>query len=904
MNDKKDWAWKLSYQNLIKEEELLSLQKHFCSAAGVCAYCVDAYGEKRTEISGNPQDVERILKHIDENHIKEALSRVEEGSLEELVVEDTGAANLKFAVLSVRVQHKVMINWVLFGFINDIEDPEGTSETECVRTISEMEFYQAIDLLMVCSRLIFQNKMVSVNVSGESGSRYSLASMQSAISRTDTMTAVVELLDRDDVIENIMAEFLKIVGECLHMTSGYVCHLDYRDHTADILASWHAKGAAVPFERTRNLPAEDIMFTSEPIIVDSDSIVHCEEAEKWRKDGVRAFVLFPLMRNAESGMCISFCQLQTDRIWTMDEAKFVADAVRVLQSILTKRIQKNSLVGSYASLEAILDNVSSGIYVKDEATGKVLFINKQLKNHFEKELKDGSFEELLKQEGPFQKAPCSREINHVERERWYDLLHTDIVWVDGRKAALYSLYDITDKKVYQRKIEQQAYTDFLTGLYNRMCCERDLAVYVDKAEKDQVKGALLYLDLDNFKHINDGLGHQYGDVLLRSISGELSRVKGIEKTCYRMGGDEFVIIVPPDKYEHIEEILADIQQIFARPWFLKNMDYYCTMSMGVVEFPGSGNNVQELIKKADIAMYEAKKSGKNRISRYQDGQDASSGRRLEMEKNMRDATVSGYKDFTIYYQPIVDISKPGTPCTGAEALLRWNCGELGAVSPSDFIPLAEYLGLINPIGNYVLKEACKECRKWIDNGHPNYKVNVNLSVVQLLQPDIVDIVKNALEESGLPPKNLTLEVTESLAINDMDRMKDILSKIRKLGVRIALDDFGTGYSSLNHIKELPFDVIKVDQTFVKELAKDTYFQSFIKMVAELADTLGVSICVEGIETEEQYKLLEDMKVLMVQGYYFDRPMTRQAFETKYLYDGAEPVHSDKIVNFPFGNKQA
>ena len=251
---------------------------------------------------------------------------------------------------------------------------------------------------------------------------------------------------------------------------------------------------------------------------------------------------------------------------------------------------------------------------------------------------------------------------------------------------------------------------------------------------------------------------------------------------------------------------------------------------------------------------------------------------------MRDATVAGYKEFEVYYQPIIDIQKQGSPCTGAEALIRWNNSELGFIPPSDFIPLAEYLGLINPIGNYVLKEACLACKDWNENGYPNYKVNVNLSVVQLLQPDIVDIVAETIAETGIAPKNLTLEVTESLAINDMERMKEILGNIKKLGVRIALDDFGTGYSSLNHIREIPLDVIKVDQSFVTDLAEDQYSQAFIKMIAELATSIGVSICVEGIETVEQKNVLEGMKVRMIQGYYCDRPMKREDFEAKYMPD--------------------
>lgn len=247
---------------------------------------------------------------------------------------------------------------------------------------------------------------------------------------------------------------------------------------------------------------------------------------------------------------------------------------------------------------------------------------------------------------------------------------------------------------------------------------------------------------------------------------------------------------------------------------------------------------------------------------------------------MRDAMVENYDEFEVYFQPIIDVQNE-TRCAGAEALIRWNSVKLGFIPPAEFIPLAEYLGLINPIGNYVLKKACHSCKKWNDSGF-DYKVNVNLSVVQLLQPDVVEIVDSVLKESGLAPENLTLEVTESLAINDMERMKEILGKIKALGVKIALDDFGTGYSSLNHIREIPFDVIKVDQSFVKDLAEDAYSQSFVKMVAELAETLGVSICVEGIETESQYRVVKNMKVRYIQGYYFDRPMKCENFEQKYL----------------------
>jgi len=281
-------------------------------------------------------------------------------------------------------------------------------------------------------------------------------------------------------------------------------------------------------------------------------------------------------------------------------------------------------------------------------------------------------------------------------------------------------------------------------------------------------------------------------------------------------------------------------------------------------------------------LYEAKKSGKNRIEYYDDNVEATSFKRLDLEKNMRDATMDSFKEFEVYYQPIIDISKPGNPCSGAEALIRWNSQKMGFISPAEFIPLAEYLGLINPIGNYVLEEACRRCKEWNDAGYPDYRINVNLSVVQLLQNDTVEKIRNIIKETRIKPTNLTLEVTESLAINDMARMKRVLAQIKQLGVWVALDDFGTGYSSLNHIRELPIDVIKIDRCFVIDIGKDDYSEIFVKMVSELAETIGVRMCVEGVEEEEQLAKLRKMKVQYIQGFYYDRPLRIHEFEAKYI----------------------
>lgn len=851
---------------LIDRQELQRLQDDFCRVAGVCAYCLDSEGRQITESSGKAEQIRQIEGYLASEQLKSVCERVEAGSLEDQAIEEFHDTKDKVAAVAVRSEGRTFLCWVIFDLAGD--------------GMEEEAFLSVLDLLRNASNAFVANRMSCFSAELESRkSRCAEEEMSRTLHSIEATTQVVQLLDSDDRIESIMDRWLVILGRHLKVDTAQIYQLNADGTAMDVLCEWCEQGNVSSYDRVRGQEVPEILKTDKPLVVSADGT----DAELRRMaDAIKlqAVIVFPIIRQENTGGMMLSLNHRTRRVnWNMQEIKFTADAVKVLQSILTRRIQKNSLAGSYAVLEAILENVGCAVYVTQKRTGEMLFANRRLQNTFAGELAAGTFADLLQQGITAGNENGLYEIYHTRKERWYDLIFKEISWVDGKAAILYSLYDITDKKRYQRKIEQQAYTDFLTGLYNRMCCERDLARQVDLAKKNSATGALLYLDLDDFKHINDGLGHQYGDVLLKAISHSLQRVKGIEHTCYRVGGDEFIIVIPPDQYSRCEKILEDIREIFAKPWFLKDADYYCTMSMGIVTFPDMGDSVADLTKKADIAMYEAKRGGKNRMARYNAGIYSASGRRLDMEKNMRDAAIGDYNEFEVYYQPIIDVRK-GDRCAGAEALLRWNSSKLGFITPAEFIPLAEYLGLINPIGNYVLREACAQCRKWNEAGF-DYKVNVNLSVVQLLQADVVETVERTIEETGIEPRNLTLEVTESLAINDMERMQGILNRIRALGVKIALDDFGTGYSSLNHIREIPFDMIKVDQCFVREVAEDAYSQSFVKMVAELAETLGASICVEGIETESQYRIVRKMKVKYIQGYYFDRPMQREVFEEKY-----------------------
>ncbi|MBR4731598.1 MAG: EAL domain-containing protein [Lachnospiraceae bacterium] len=885
----------MALQELLDKNELQRLQDGFCKISGVSAYCLNHEGIKITRISGD----DRYLHCMQE---RMALERViGEDSLEDLAVEELEGRKL-VAAIAIKARGQKELFWIVFK-------PEDMAEDE---------FYQRLELLRDASITFLQGKLQYYGAEAENVRNQANAQrMNRSLKLNQAMARLVHLLESSDPIETIMNEWLKTVSSFMELDTAQIFKLQGNDKFMDVICEWRSAGLLSFFDRTSHIPTYSFLRKRRSAILNADTVLDPEYQDVYQV-GVKAMMLFPVGPK-EGGMMVSLNHRRV-HVFDAEEESFASDAIKILDNVLTRRIQRNSLDSAYVSMETVLDGISNCIMVRSASGRKLIYVNKLMQDTFPVELKKDHFEWLLKDEGKSPKdvnqddekeCPAKdgaaedgaekevtdseilehREVYYEEKNRWYDLTVTGVRWVDGGMVKMYSLFDVTEKKHYQGRIEQQAYTDFLTGLYNRMCCERDLAVQIDSAMKQKKTGALLYLDLDDFKHINDGLGHRYGDALLKAISHAFQRIPGIERTCYRMGGDEFVIVVAPESYDRLEIILEDIQQIFSKPWFLKDSDYYCTMSMGAVTFPDNGDSVTDLVKKADIAMYAAKKAGKNRIQFYNDGNSSSDRRRLDMVKNMREATAKNFGEFEVFYQPIIDVEQGEPRCSGAEALVRWNSSNLGFLSSTEFIPLAEYLGLINPIGNHVLLQACMQCKEWNDKGF-DYKVNVNLSVIQLLQNDIVEIVENALKETGLKPEHLTLEVTESLAINDMERMKRILGRIRELGVKIALDDFGTGYSSLNHVHEISFDVIKVDQSFVKGLAEDEYSKSFIRLVSELAKTLGASICVEGIESLRQYNVLKDMKVKYIQGFYFDRPMPAKDFDRKYCREALKPASEE------------
>lgn len=870
-------------RSLIDTELLEKLQKHFCRANDVYLACVDRERNVLTSHYGSEEE-QAFLNQYRPDDIGERLFQAVSMSQVETIVEiDMDVPFIKQCAIINRINGSVALIWVVVAVIEE-KLPENLEVPSGICRTSENHFYRSMAFLEALSRQIFIIK--GHELQAQEAMEQALEAekkFKEQLQRSEAMGSVVRTMESEDAFSQIVDNAIHEVCEVLNIQGGCLLRVNADGKTIDALCEYSGQrawgfGEKIQGKLVSNLP----FFDGKPYMLSSDSMMREDLENFFIRYHLTAGVFQPIEINGRNDMYLCFYEFEKERTWSMEDIKFINDVKRVIQGILERRIAKNSLAGSYASLEAILENVGCAIYVVDYDNEEVLYINQKFREMIAKDMdKNGMQQYFFSTEKPEREFP-PREVHLPKHNIWLDMNQVQLTWIDGRRVSLGTIYDITDKKLYQQKIERQINNDHLTGLYNRMRCEQDLEHYIKDAERNGSEGAFLCIDLDDFQNINDGLGHQYGDTLLKAIAHNLPRIDGIENNCYRISGDEFAVIVQGNSYKELSRICKDLREIFERPWFLKNEDYYCTMSMGVVCFPTDGNTVDDLTRKVDMALQTAKKKGKNCVEFYNEKVEDSSIYRLDLEQNMRRATLNSCNEFEVYYQPIISHGKEGNPCCGAEALVRWNSTELGFIPPNDFIPLAEYLGLINPIGEHVLYEAVKRCKYWNDCGHPEYKVNVNISVIQLLQPDFVAKVKQVLDKVKINPKNVTLEVTESLAINDMNRMKKVLKQIKALGVCVALDDFGTGYSSLNHIREMPIDVIKIDRCFVEPLSEDEFAGAFVKMVSELAKTIGVQVCVEGVEQRKQLEVLKDMNVDMIQGYYYGKPMPVQEFEKIYL----------------------
>jgi diguanylate cyclase (GGDEF)-like protein len=443
------------------------------------------------------------------------------------------------------------------------------------------------------------------------------------------------------------------------------------------------------------------------------------------------------------------------------------------------------------------------------------------------------------------------------------------------------------KVAHAARVEHLAYHDALTTLPNRSLFSKLLTQGISHAHRYKRQLAVLFLDLDRFKQINDTLGHDVGDLLLQEVAKRLRSCLRESDAVARLGGDEFVVLLP--ELEEVIDVAVVAKKILTSigmPFALAGQEFRITASVGISICPLDGRDEQTLMKNADIAMYQAKAEGKNNFQFYSDKLNANSLERLDLESNLRRALERN--EFRLHYQAKKDLRTDRI--TGMEALLRWQHEDLGTVMPMQFIPLAEEIGLIVPIGKWVLKTACLQTVAWQNQGLNDLTMAVNLSARQFSDEHLLQDITSILVETGMDPRLLELEITESMLMNNVEKTMQILARLKTMGVRIAIDDFGTGYSSLSTLKQFPLDTIKIDGSFIRDVDSNAQDKGLTTAIIAMGRTLSLTVVAEGVETKEQADFLREQACDEFQGFYFNKPMPPDAFAELLLAEmGAEPA---------------
>ena len=553
---------------------------------------------------------------------------------------------------------------------------------------------------------------------------------------------------------------------------------------------------------------------------------------------------------------------------TKDQKKYEVLKNKYKQTLLTSEISfKNMIKGIF-----VYGNEKENIVTLYGNNSEIIGYDKELIIisfiEFRKFLKENKIENLNEDLKNGINEFEFRMVNFLNKTIWININIELINNKSGNLEFKCYLHNITEQKENIEKINISKNQDELTGLNNRKrlneLVKEKLLSYTNK----EYRSALLIIDLDNFKLINDSYGHLYGDKLLEKFAEDLKRIVKDENCIGRFGGDEFLIFLSDiESLDEIKKFNNEIEEILKKPYIIGNNTIYITVSIGIGLFPDDGENFETLLKSADAAMYKAKNDGRNQWKMFNNNISKEINRIYIIQKGLRKALDED--EIYVVYQP--KISLEDNQINGFEALVRWNSKEIGAVSPAEFIPIAENTKLIIQIGKFVLREVFKKIKYLIDEGYDNFKIAVNLSEVQLREGDFLEYFNLLINEFNISCKYIEVEITESMIMKSIDKNIEYLQQIRNLGVSVALDDFGTGYSSLNHLTKLPIDVLKIDRSFIKEMTKNQKNKYVVENIIELSHKLNIKVVAEGVEELNQLQYLEEMNCDMVQGFYFSKP---------------------------------
>ncbi len=485
---------------------------------------------------------------------------------------------------------------------------------------------------------------------------------------------------------------------------------------------------------------------------------------------------------------------------------------------------------------------------------------------------DKVWQDLLAVQGGFRST--NENVTQDGKLIWCEWYNTPLVDDSGAVIGVASLaQDITEQKRAEQRLNYLAYFDELTGLPNRTLFKDRLSLAITEAHRNELLVGVMFIDLDHFKIVNDTLGHQAGDWLLQAVAARLKSHFRESDTIARFGGDEFaVILADMANIEHAVNVAEKLLASFNPPFMISGNELFVTLSVGITCYPFDDNDIESLLRDADSAMYQAKAQGRDNFQFYSAEMTTQVEKRLSMETGLRKALERD--EFILHYQPQFDLAS--NRVTGVEALVRWQHPEHGLISPAEFIPVAEESGLIIPISAWVLRTACTQAKTWQDQLEFSLKVAVNLSSRQFKHGQIAQQVMSVLEETGLDPQHLELEITESILIDNPDPVRSALADLKMAGISISLDDFGTGYSSLSYLKRFPIDKLKIDQSFVRDVMSDVDDASLVKAIIAIARSLRLRVIAEGVETQEQLDFLRNENCDEIQGFFISRPISAKA----------------------------